>query len=213
MKKLFLMAFMALSVTAMAQKVTPLNIQLAEFKVDSLRSLYMSQPIMYRASLTEVEQAFAKNSEEIKAAKSVLKTEQAHVKEMQNALKEATKLTASLKKLYGKEESELKSMQKTVEKQQTTLSKRTELNEETRNSYVAFLEKQQKELGYFIREVAERQHSIADLETATQNGTTMMQNYNQQVVQKAAQLAQIEADLKNRITVLKAEQKSAKTMQ
>jgi chromosome segregation ATPase len=213
MKKVFVMAFMALSVAAMAQSVTPLTIKVAEFKVDSLRALYMNQPIMYRASLDEVAQALAKNATEVKNAKVVLKVEQAHVKEMASSLKEAAKMTAALKKLYGKEESELKSMQKTVEKQQKTLTKHSELNEETRQSYVDFLEKQQKELGYFVREVAERQRTIADLETTVQNGQTMMQSYNQQVASKAAELSQIEALLKERQTSLKAEQKSAKTMQ
>jgi hypothetical protein len=41
----------------------------------------------------------------------------------------------------------------------------------------------------------------------------MMQSYNQQVASKAAELSQIEALLKERQTSLKAEQKSAKTMQ
>ena len=54
MKKIFFMAFVALSVSAMAQQVTPVNITLAEFNVDSLRTLYMTEPIMYRASLDAV---------------------------------------------------------------------------------------------------------------------------------------------------------------
>ena len=121
MRKFFLMAVLALSVSAFAQKVTPLNITLAEFKLDSLRTLYMAEPIMYRASLDAVAQALEKNEQEIKAAKAELKVEQQHAKEMAKSLKSTASMTASLKKLYAKEESELKAMSKVVEKQQKTL--------------------------------------------------------------------------------------------
>ena len=213
MKKLFLLAFMAVSTLAFAQHVTPLSFRVADVNLDSLRTLYVAEPTMYRAALEVVAQNLAKNAEEIKAAKAVLKVEQAHAKEMGNSLKEATKMTASLKKLYAKEESELKSMQKVVEKQQKTLNKQKELNQETRDNYLQILEKQQKELGYSIREVANRQRAISDIETTLQNGQTRLQSYIQETQQKATELAQLEAQLKERTATLKAEQKSAKSMQ
>ena len=97
------MAFMAMSMVMMAQHVTPLNIQIAEVKLDSLRTLYQTEPTMYRASLDVVAQQLARNNEELKQAEAELKSEQAHAKEMENAIKEATKMSASLKKLYAKE--------------------------------------------------------------------------------------------------------------
>ena len=157
MRKLILLAFMALGMSAFAQKVTPLNVQLAEVKLDSLRSLYIAEPMMYRASLEVVAQELAKNAEELKNARAELKDEMAHAKEMEKSIGEATKMTASLKKIYGKEESTLKSMQKTVEKQQRKLNSNKRLNKEARDSYATMLEKQQKELGYSLRELAERQ--------------------------------------------------------
>ena len=197
----------------MAQTVTPVSISLAEFKVDSLRALYMAEPIMYRASLDAVAQALSKNADELKAAKAVLKVEQQHAKEKAASLKDALKMTASLKSLYAKEEGEVKAMQKVVEKQQKTLAKQVELNQETRDAYAALLDKQQKELGYSIREIAERAHAIADLETHIQNSQTDLQAYEQQIVQKATKLAEIEVELKARQAAVKAEQKAAKSMQ
>ena len=213
MKKIFLMAFVALSLSAMAQNVTPLNIQLYDFKVDSLRALYMSEPIMYRAALDAVAQQLAKNGEEIKAAKQELKTEQAHAKEKASSLKDAMKMTASLKKLYEKEDAEVRAMQKVVEKQQKTLNKQKELNQETRDAYAQLLEQQQKELGYALREIAERMRSTSDIYTAIQNSQTDLQAYEQQVAQKAHDLSLLEAELKARQTSVKAEQKAAKSMQ
>jgi len=212
MKKIFVMAFMALSLGAFAQHVTPLSIEISDPKIDSLRALYITEPAMYRASLEVAEQALLKNAEAVKAAKAELKTEQAHGKEMSNSLKEAMKMAASLKKIYTKEENELKSMQKVVEKQQKTLNKQKELNQESRDSYLQVLEQQQKELGYTLREVAERQRAVSDMETAIQNSQTGLQSYIQETQQKSVELAGIENLLNQRLALVKAEKKTAKTM-
>lgn len=213
MKKIFVLAFLALGLNAFAQHVTPLAIKIAEVKIDSLRTLYSNEPTMYRASLDVVAQDLAKTAEQIKAAKAELKDEQAHGKEMASSIKDALKMTKSLKGIYSKEEAALKSMQKTVEKQQRKLNTNRRLNQEARDSYSQMLEKQQKELGYTLREVAERQRSVSELETSIQNWQTTLQNYDKETQQKASDLAYIEATYKQRLATLKAEQKSAKTMQ
>lgn len=41
MKKIILLAFVALSMTAVAQRVSPLQIVLEEVKLDSLRNLWL----------------------------------------------------------------------------------------------------------------------------------------------------------------------------
>lgn len=203
---------MALGMSAFAQKVTPLNIQLAEVKLDSLRNLYIAEPTMYRASLEVLAQELTKNGEDVKAARAELKDEIAHSKEMSNSIDEASKMAASLKKIYAKEESTLKSMQKTVEKQQRKLNSNKRLNKEARDSYSNMLEKQQKELGYALRELAERQRAIAELETSIQNWQTTLQSYVQETQQKALELTKIESTLKERTDAVKAEQKFAKTL-
>ena len=213
MKKVFFFVFAACCMTAMAQHVVPVNIEVVDLKLDSLRALYQAEPMMYRASLDVLSQQLANNTEELKKAKTQLKAEQAHGKQMQASLKEATKMTASLKKLYGQEEKELKGMQKVVEGQQRNLTKQMGLGADARDEYTRFLETQQKELGYSIREVADRQRSIADLETSIQNGQTGLNTYMQELQQKAAKVATIEAKIKESTAILKAEQKSAKSMQ
>lgn len=196
----------------MAQHVTPLSIEIAEVKIDSLRDLYLSEPPMYRASLNIIEEALKRNENEIKTAKAEVKAEQAHAKELSKALEEAVKMTAALKKLYGKEEGELKSMQKVVEKQQKTVARQKDLNKENRDSYLVFLERQQKELGYSLREVADRQHAISGLETTIQNHQTNLQSFVHEIEQKALTLSQLEATLKTRMAQLKAELKTAKSL-
>ena len=212
MKKIFLMAVLALSMSAFAQRVTPLNITLAEVKLDSLRTLYLAEPIMYRASLDAVAQALEKNDKEIKAAKTELKVEKQHAKEMGTSLKKAESMVASLKKLYGKEENELRNMSKTVEKQMKTLGKQNELNDETRNQYRSFLEKQQQELNYSLRDVAERARAISDLETSIQNAKSNLSQFEQQANLKESELKFLETQLKERQKLVKEEQKAAKSL-
>ena len=211
-KKFFLMAVLALSMSAFAQRVTPLNITLAEVKLDSLRTLYLAEPIMYRASLDAVAQALEKNDKEVKAAKTELKVEKQHAKEMGTSLKKAESMVASLKKLYGKEENELRNMSKTVEKQMKTLGKQNELNDETRNQYRSFLEKQQQELNYSFRDVAERARAISDLETSIQNAKSNLSQFEQQANLKESELKFLETQLKERQKLVKEEQKAAKSL-
>ncbi len=212
MRKFFLMAVLALSMSAFAQRVTPLNITLAEVKLDSLRTLYLAEPIMYRASLDAVAQALEKNDKEVKAAKTELKVEKQHAKEMGTSLKKAESMVASLKKLYGKEENELRNMSKTVEKQMKTLGKQNELNDETRNLYRSFLEKQQQELNYSLRDVAERARAISDLETSIQNAKSNLSQFEQQANLKESELKFLETQLKERQKLVKEEQKAAKSL-
>ena len=210
MKKIFVMAFLALGLSAMAQHVAPLTIEIADPQVDSLRAKYLTEPAMYRAALEAVSLDLAKNGEQIKAAKAELKDEQNHAKEMDGSLKEALKMTAELKKVYDKEEVALKAMQKTIEKQQRKLASNRRLNKTARENYAQMLEKQQKELGYSLREVAERQHSVSDLETSIQNWQTSLQYFVQETVQKEGEIAKLEALCKQRQAELKAELKAAK---
>ena len=213
MRKLFVLAFMAMSMMVMAQHVTPLDIQLAEVKLDSLRTLYQSEPTMYRASLDVLAQQLARNAEELKTAAAELRGEQVHAQEMDNAIKEATKMAANLKKLYQKEESELRAVQASVERQQRALTRQTVLSEANHENYRQFLDKQQQDLGYALRELAERQSYITDMETAIQNAQSGLLEYMREIELKQNQLAALNAELKQRLTVIKAEQKSAKTMQ
>ena len=212
MKRFFLLTFAALSMSLMAQHVTPLNIQITELKIDSLRQLYQAEPTMYRAALNVVMASLDKNEDEVKAAKSQLKTEQAHAKEVETTLKDATQLTTALTKLYGKEEAELKTMQKNVEKQQRTLNKHRDLNKDTRDNYMLLLDKEQRELAYALREVGERQRAVTDMEATLRNARMNLDDFKHEIEQKVAELARLETQLKERIAIVKAEQKSAKAL-
>ena len=161
MKKGFVLAFLVMSLAVSAQTVNPLTIELGNFNLDSLRTLYSAEPTMYRASLEVLEQNVQKQLDAVALVKKEIKAEQNHAKEVANSLKVASKMTAAMKKLYSKEEAELKAMQKTVDKQQKSFAKQKDLNQDTRDSYNLFLENEQKELSYSLRELADRQRKDA----------------------------------------------------
>jgi len=210
MKKILLLALVAMSMNVLAQHVNPLNIKLVDLKLDSLRTEYANNPTMYRASLDVLAQGLAKNAEEIKTAKAELKAEQAHAKQVDASVKEARKMTTALRSLYSKEENEVKKMQTSVAKQQEAISRQTNLNKDSRDEYVKFLTKQQEELSYALRDVADRSRAIIDLETAIQKGQTAMHNFVLETEVKATEIKNLETELKTRTAALKAEQKNAK---
>ena len=213
MKKVFLLGFLALSMVAMAQQVTPVNVTIVELKIDSLRDAYLTQPPMYRTALEMQAKALEQSRKELDAAKATLKAEQKHAKEMGVALKDATKMATNLKKLYAKEQTELKAMQKNIEKQQKTLSKQGDLNEESRTAYRRLLDREQRELGDALDEVSARINSMSELENTLQNEQSRLQAFNTEVAQKALDIQQLEATYKERLATLKAEQKAAKSLQ
>lgn len=212
MKKLFTLALLAVGMTAMAQNVTPLNIQIPELKFDSLRSLYISEPAMYRASLEVVAGQFGEVEKQLKAAKTELKAEQDHSKSMATLLKDAGSTAANLIKLYDKETSEIKDMQKNIEKQKKAMAKQTILNEKSRENFSNVLEREEKHLSSSLNEVAERQHEMADLQTKLQSMQSQLQSYDAEVQKKANDLSALEATYKERLGLLKAEQKTAKSL-
>ena len=212
MKKIFTIALLALGMTAVAQNVTPLNIQIPELKFDSLRSLYISEPSMYRASLEVLVGQYAEVDRQIKTAKTELKTEQDHSKAMSLMIKEANELADDLIKLYTKEAAELKSMQKNIEKQQKTLAKRVALNEKSRDTFSKVLDREQTQLNQSLVAVAERQRDMTDQLNQLQNMQTQLQGYESEIQKKSMEITQLETIYKERLAALKAEQKTAKSL-
>jgi hypothetical protein len=64
-----------------------------------------------------------------------------------------------------------------------------------------------------LRDIADRQKAVADLEGAIQTRQNGLQTYIRETELKANDLAQIEAKHKSQVDAVKAEQKAAKNMQ
>ena len=186
MKKVFTFALLALSMAAMAQHVTPIEVRVTDLKLDSLRAQYVSEPAIYRSKLEILARELEQDAKALKQARVELKAEQAHAKEKTATINQSFKLAGVLRKTFEQEESELIDMQKMLEKQK---------------------------LNYELRDVADRKRAITDMEEDLRAAMNTTQAYSQEVMQKAADIAHKEAHLKLLQATLKKEQKAAKSMQ
>lgn len=212
MKKLFLLAFVSISMTAMAQHVNPLSITIAEINLDSLRNAYLAQPTMYRASLEVVAEQLEQNAQQIKSATQELKQEQAHGKEIARATKEANKNLTAILKQYDKEETEKDALLVMIEQQKKKLGRQDKLNPQTSEYYEQMINDQQQILEQSLKDLEIRKQQVEQLLEAWQTLQLKYQIYNQEIEKKAFDLAQTEVLLKERMKILKEEQKAAKSL-
>lgn len=212
MKNVFVIFLMGFSLTIMAQHVTPLDIKIAELNLDSLREAYLAQPTMYRASLDVVAEQLEENAQQIKEAQNELRIEMIHAKEMRRVLNEGLKRLSVLKKIYAKEEAEIKSLMETLEDQRQKLEKQTELNQQTRDGYIQMFSNEYSRLEHTLSDLANRVQEATLLSNELQNATFSYQTYEQELERKAFDLAQVEALYETRKDALKAEQRAAKSL-
>lgn len=212
MKKLFILAFVSLSMTAMAQHVKPLAISVAEINLDSLRAAYLAQPTMYRASLEVVAEQLEQNVQQIKSATQELKQEQAHGKEIARATKEANKNLTAILKQYDKEETEKDALLAMIEQQKKKLGRQDKLNPQTSEYYEQMINDQQQILEQSLKDLEIRKQQVEQLLEEWQALQLKYQTYNQEIEKKAFELAQTEVLLKERMKILKEEQKAAKSL-
>lgn len=212
MKKLFIIAFVSLSMATMAQHVNPLAISVAEINLDSLRAAYLAQPTMYRASLEVVAEQLEQNAQQIKSATQELKQEQAHGKEIARATKEANKNLTALQNLYEKEESEKDALLVMIEQQKKKLTRQDKINSQTTDYYVQMLNEQQQIVEQSMSDLKIRKQQVEQLLEEWQALQLKYQTYNQEIEKKAFELAQTEVLLKERMKILKEEQKAAKSL-
>lgn len=212
MKNVFVIFLMGFSLTIMAQHVTPLDIKIAELNLDSLRGAYLAQPTMYRASLDVVAEQLEENAQQIKEAQNELRIEMIHAKEMRRVLNEGLKRLSVLKKIYAKEEAEIKSLMETLEDQRQKLEKQTELNQQTRDGYIQMFSDEYSRLEQTLSDLANRVQEVTLLSNELQNATFSYQTYEQELERKAFDLAQVEALYETRKDALKAEQRAAKSL-
>ncbi len=119
-KKFSFYIFVALALcgAGYAQHVTPLNIHLMDFSLDSLRIVYSADAPMYRAELGRIQNVQDANEKAISQARRELKDEKGHAKDITAYLKERESVITSLQKAYETEQKALSSMQSSIEKTQ-----------------------------------------------------------------------------------------------
>jgi len=213
MKRVFFaLALVAFSLGMSAQHVNPLNIKLAEFNLDSMRMQYVNQTELYHTELQHIILLQEADTKAIKEAWKELKDEKAHAKDVAACLKEVNSSVSNLEKSAQKEIDVIKSMIKTIEKQQKNLRALQKLNSDTRDAYNEYLVGEKQYLDNMLDELTARQKNLSDALNGAQVLQSNLDAFNLEIQQKELDLKQLEATCKARVETIKAEQKIVKAM-
>lgn len=213
MKKVFfVIAFAALTLGMNAQHVAPLNIQLTEFNLDTLRVRYVNDKQMYSTELQHIVLLQDAEQQAIKEAWKELKDEKAHAKNVASCLKDVNSSITNLGKSAEKEIDVLKGMIRSIEKQQKDVRGLKKLKPETRDEYIEYLETEKRYLNVMLDNLTSRQKELSNALTGAQVKEAALSAFNLEIQQKELDLKQLETTSKARAEQIKAEQKIVKEM-
>lgn len=213
MKKVFfVIAYAALTLGMNAQHVAPLNIQLTEFNLDTLRVRYVNDKQMYSTELQHIVLLQDAEQQAIKEAWKELKDEKAHAKNVASCLKDVNNSITNLGKSAEKEIDVLKGMIRSIEKQQKDVRGLKKLKPETRDEYIEYLETEKRYLNVMLDNLTSRQKELSNALTGAQVKEAALNAFNLEIQQKELDLKQLETTSKARAEQIKAEQKIVKEM-
>lgn len=213
MKKVFfVIAFAALTLGMNAQHVAPLNIQLTEFNLDTLRVKFVNDKQMYSTELQHIVLLQEAEQQAIKEAWKELKDEKAHAKNVASCLKDVNSSITNLGKSAEKEIDVLKGMIRSIEKQQKDVRGLKKLKAETRDEYIEYLETEKRYLNAMLDNLTSRQKELSNALTGAQAKEAALSAFNLEIQQKELDLKQLETTSKARAEQIKAEQKIVKEM-
>lgn len=211
MKKIGLIfASVALCTTLNAQHVTPLNINLPDFSLDSLRTVYAADAPMYRAELERIQNVQDANDKALSQARRELKDEKAHAKDVVAYLKERESAIASLQKACETEQKALSDMQSSIEKTLKKVQKSSLLNRQSSDARTTALQGEKKEVIRLQDELVARQKRLTAMLDRVRADQGELATFNMAIQNKEVDLTQLENTLKVRKESVKAELKNVK---
>lgn len=207
-KSIILVLFALLTVSMSAQHVTPLNIQLTELNLDSLRKQYSGQA--YLLELQRLDKLMKEDSKILNDAQKQLKAERNHHKKMMAFIEKAEAGYKNLQALTQKEIAEFDKLKDNTDKQLKDINSSDELNQETRTKAVEQLQIQRRALEATINATLNRQSQLANQPVQLQQMRTDFMVFNNEMTNKETGIKQLEATLKANRDVIKAEMKNVK---
>ena len=210
MKKTFFFALFAmLTLSLSAQHVTPLNLHMTEFNLDTLRSLYQGQS--YLLELERLDKLMKDDAKALKDAQNQLKTEKDFQKQMMAYVDKAEASFKNLQSLLQKELDELAKIKENADKQLRFINSTSQLSEETREKALDQLQNQRRGLDGAINATTNRQSQLANHPVQLQQMRTDLMVYSNEIINKETDIKQMEASLKQRRDIIKTEMKNVKS--
>lgn len=191
-----------------AQHVTPLNVQLTNFNLDSLRSQYSGQS--YLLELQRLEKLMKEDTKSLKDAQSQLKAEKDFYKQMTSYVEKSESSFKNLQSLSQKEQDEFGKLKENAEKQLRNLNSTSLLNSETRTKVIDQLQTQRRTMEAAINATTNRQSQLANHPVQLQQMRTDLMVFNNEITNKETDLKQLETTLKQRREIIKGEMKNVK---
>ncbi len=211
MKKIgFIFVSVVLCTTLNAQHVTPLNITLPDFSLDSLRTAYAADAPMYRAELERIQDVQDANEKALSQARRELKDEKAHAKDVAAYLKDRESAIISLQKACETEQKALSEIQSSIEKTQKKVQKTSLLNRESSDVRTTTLQGDKKEVIRLQDELVARQKRLTAMLDRVRVDQADLATFNMEIQNKEVDLTQLENTLKVRKESVKAELKNVK---
>lgn len=207
-KSIILAMFVALTVSMSAQHVTPIEFQLTDFNLESLRQEY--QGSSYLLELQRLDKLMKDDTKQLKDIQVQLKEEKAYHKQMSAYVEKADASIKTLQTLSQKELDELKKVKENVDKQLNLINSSTQLNIETRTKAVDHLQGQRRSLEAAINATTARLSQLANHPVELQKMRTDLMVLSNELVNKETDLKQMDATLKTRREVIKSEMKNVK---
>lgn len=209
-KSILALAVLAMSMGLSAQHVSPLNIELVQFSLDSMRTQYANNLAMYKSELQRIQDVQDANKKALSDAAKELKDEKIHAKDVAAYLKQKESTYTSLQKLYNSEQDKLCDMRETIEKQTTRIQKTTRLTSETRDNNRKELEAEKSNIERSIKEVEGRLKNIAKIIEKLPDEQEALAAFNLEIQNKETDLKQLQATQKTNASTIKAELKTVK---
>jgi len=209
-KSILALAVLAMSMGLSAQHVSPLNIELVQFSLDSMRTQYANNLAMYKSELQRIQDVQDANKKALSDAAKELKDEKIHAKDVAAYLKQKESTYTSLQKLYNSEQDKLCDMRETIEKQTTRIQKTTRLTSETRDNNRKELEAEKSNIERSIKEVEGRLKNIAKIIEKLPDEQEALAAFNLEIQNKETDLKQLQATQKTNVSTIKAELKTVK---
>ncbi len=211
MKKFsFIFIALALSAAIRAQHVTPLDINLVDFSLDSLRTLYAADAPMYCAELERILDVQDANEKALAQARRELKDEKTHAKDVAAYLKEQEAAVSNLQKACEAEQKALSEMQTAIEKTLKKVQKTSLLNRQSQDARITALQADKKEVTRLQDELLARQKRLTAILDRVRADQTDWNTFNMEIQNKEVDLTQLENTLKVRRESVKAELKNVK---
>lgn len=209
-KSILALAVLAMSMGLSAQHVSPLNIELVQFSLDSMRTQYANNLAMYKSELQRIQDVQDANKKALSDAAKELKDEKIHAKDVAAYLKQKESTYTALQKLYNSEQDKLCDMRETIEKQTTRIQKTTRLTSETRDNNRKELEAEKSNIERSIKEVEGRLKNIAKIIEKLPDEQEALAAFNLEIQNKETDLKQLQATQKTNVSTIKAELKTVK---